>query len=820
MIEFLRGVPYKTYVGIFLCGLLASYWLVPRLSWFVARLGLLAARMDRDSRHGISGGLALGIPFVVGIALLTLLRNQVSDNMYMVPYQMRGLFFGSIIAMGIGLAHDIIRINSGVRLTFQIALGLFAYYYGFRLLPSSTNYGFEALDISLLALSVFWIVGVINVFELLERTAGKLLHLAILPVGGLLVAAFVFDEYRAIVVCCLLLGGLLGLISQRGRQMIPIIGSTGAHVLGYALAVTTMQAGIFQGWENIVVMILLPIGGVLLLVAKPKLRVFMLPTIAFGGDTKISESFHYKEAARLALGVGETHEALWETLCEAAHRLGFVELRHYTSLGKALNCWSPREGTKRESLHLPLARSGGEIVVCSSATPLTSSLEFLSEIVYEFDYRLERLNLRAVGERTNDMRLLIINRHVGGTSATGQIVQDLAEDLTKYGIAVSALASSVQYEESAAIVGRNEIVDGFHIRRIPATLFGRSSYWLHLVDMAFFYGLSVAWIIGVKRSQYSHIMILTDPPLIALLGFVGKRVKGWRFIYSVHDLYPDIALALGVLRPGLIYRTFKKANIQILKRADLVIPIGRHQAVYLQRYVSSERIETILNWADGRLIGPGLRNVNAPSSELELGGKFTVFYAGNLGPAQNMDVVVELIKSFKGSEAIQFVFVGVGTRRLELAEIVRSACLTNIIIVEYVSRQELSRHLAAGDLGLVSLSPRIEGMALPTKTYSYLAAGLPVLAIAASGPDWEFLPKHGLGAHFSPQQLDPIVSFIFALSRREHYFDIAHIRSYFERHFDRKIQTRKYANALAQLVDQPTEAITRARAAALPRHEN
>ena len=69
-------------------------------------------------------------------------------------------------------------------------------------------------------------------------------------------------------------------------------------------------------------------------------------------------------------------------------------------------------------------------------------------------------------------------------------------------------------------------------------------------------------------------------------------------------------------------------------------------------------------------------------------------------------------------------------------------------------------YLGLADIGVVTLAVELEGLAIPTRTYSYLAAGLPLLGIAHIDSELAQFVTEGLGAHFEPNSIDSIVNFL------------------------------------------------------------
>jgi UDP-N-acetylmuramyl pentapeptide phosphotransferase/UDP-N-acetylglucosamine-1-phosphate transferase/glycosyltransferase involved in cell wall biosynthesis len=797
VIEFLRNLPYKTYIGLFLCSLLAGYWLVPRVMWLARGLGLSARAKPKEGPLAPSlGGLVVGIPFIAGISLLLLLRNQVSDNMYMVPLQMRGLFFGACLILVLGFLQDLLQLNRYLRVALQAAVAALAYYYGFRLGMAPDS------DLGNFFFTLAWIIGLINLFDLLNRLNNLFVGFALLLVLSLLGAAHLLDQYRTIVVCCLLSGSLLGLLSYDSSTR-PNLGSTGTFFLGFVLAITTLQSHIVDGLYDLLLFALGTSLLILLLVLKSPIHLPRLAGYSPGLHLRRRSLHYFKQAFALKLETATTVDENWSLLCRAAQEFNYQCLVQKSSTGERLREWSTAtEGG--EFTTLPLKCAGGTLLV-QDPFPGAGALSperrvFFATLVELFDRNLEKVALAQIAQKKNSLRVLLVNRYFSGMSATGQILEDLAQDLDLAGAAVTVLTGGLSYENHAILSGRNELVSGVHVCRVPATHFGRSTSLNRVMDFLFFYLFATTWILRMPSERYTHIVAFTDPPLIAIAGYLAKKIKGWRFIYNVQDLYPETALALGILKEGWFFRLCDRINKALLREADAVVAIGQKMAAHLrERIGSSQRIEVIHNWADGRKILPIDRGENSLAEKLRLKDVYTVIYAGNMGLAQEIDVLVQLITAFKGRQDIQFLFMGGGVRHMDLEKAVDEYGIGNVAFASYQERTDLPRYLALADIGIVTLSPALEGLAIPTRTYSYLAAGIPILAIAHQDSELKLFADQGLGAHFAPSNVEKIAEFLDREARQGRKGRNRHIRSYCETHFERSCQTQKFLALLEQL---------------------
>lgn len=806
MIDFLRDLPYKTYTGLFLCSLFATYWLVPKVIWLARGLGLFSGVKSKDGHHSPTlGGLALGIPFIVGISLLLLLRNQVSENMYMVPLQMRGLFLCSCLILVLGFLHDLLNLNRFLLLGLQGLVAVVAYHYGFRLEVAPVADGVSAA-LGVLALTLIWIVGIVNLVDLFHRLKylnDLFMSFAALLILSLLSTAYLLDQYRTIVVCCLLMGSIIGYLSH-DAGLRPSVGSSGTFFLGLVLAITTLQSQIANGPSGIALLVV-GIGLIpFVLVGSFRLRVAPLPRHRQQSDLHLRSLHHFGQAFALKVAATADQEKRWALLCQAAGEFDYLRLVQGSSTGEPIREWGPPTGAGQMST-FRLRCSGGVLSAWGKGTksdpePFGQS-HFFAALVEVFDRRQESAVLASVSERKNSLRVLLVNRYFAGMSATGQMLSDLAEDLTQQGAAVTVLTGGLSYEAATPISGRNELTKGIHLYRVPATHFGRTNALNRAMDFVFFYLFAVGWILRTPSQRYTHIAAFTDPPLVAIAGYVAKKTKRWKFIYGIQDLYPETALALGILKAGWLFSLCDYINRVLLREADAVVAIGEKMAAHIRGIVENpNRLEVIPNWADGNKIAPaGKEAQQALAKTLNLRDVFTVIYAGNMGLAQEIDALIELLRVLKDRQDIQFLFMGGGVRRRDLAAVVETNQITNAKFIAYQERTSLSEYLALADMGIVTLSAALEGLAIPTRTYSYLAAGLPILAIAGPTSELKIFAEQGLGVHFTPNSIAEIVDFLNAQITQGRRPADPFIRQYFSRHFDRPCRTAKYWALLCDL---------------------
>ncbi|MFN0087398.1 MAG: glycosyltransferase family 4 protein [Blastocatellia bacterium] len=332
------------------------------------------------------------------------------------------------------------------------------------------------------------------------------------------------------------------------------------------------------------------------------------------------------------------------------------------------------------------------------------------------------------------MRLTILNQFFyPDHSATSQLMTALAEDLAARGVEVTALASRGGYNGGGAFAAR-ERHKGVRIERAWATSFGKRHVLGRLADYATFYFGACFRLMTMPRQEI--VMALTTPPLIGLVAMAAGRMRGMRFVALLEDLYPDVAVALGAVPAGgVITRALERLNRLMLRRADRIIVLGDCMLRRVTEKAGEDlapRIDVIHNWADGREIVPmeGVRGEFLRAVGLErLADKFIVLFGGNLGRVNEFSTVLDAAGELRARDDIAFVFIGEGAKSAEIRRYVEQHRLSNIHLLPYQPREHVCRSLGAADALLVTLADGLAGISVPSKTYSNLAAGRPILFV-------------------------------------------------------------------------------------------
>ncbi|MEJ5224601.1 MAG: glycosyltransferase family 4 protein [Anaerolineales bacterium] len=236
-------------------------------------------------------------------------------------------------------------------------------------------------------------------------------------------------------------------------------------------------------------------------------------------------------------------------------------------------------------------------------------------------------------------------------------------------------------------------------------------------------------------------------PFLMLVGLPKKPA-----IYSVYDVYPDVGIKLGIFRHRWVIALVAAVEKICLHNATLVRIISDSFRPALRNLgVPDEKMVMVYDWVDTDLVRPLSRD-NDFAREYGLTGKFVIMYAGNIGLSQGLENVLAAAASLADHEDILFVFVGDGANRERLVAESERLQLRNVRFIPFQPRERLPQVLASADVSLVSLQHGIGHGSLPSKTYSILASGRPVIAsVDEDSEPWKLIRLAEAGVCIQPE---------------------------------------------------------------------
>lgn len=237
----------------------------------------------------------------------------------------------------------------------------------------------------------------------------------------------------------------------------------------------------------------------------------------------------------------------------------------------------------------------------------------------------------------------------------------------------------------------------------------------------------------VARGRRLDAVFVMSPPLtLGVTGWVVSRRRRAPLFVNIQDVFPDAAVESGAITNRTVIALARRLEAWVYQRAEAVTVLSEDLADNLRAKVPRQRawrIRTIPNFVDVEAIRP-LDRMTRYRSELGIDDRPVVMYAGNVGFSQSLDLVLDAARELPD---VWFVINGDGAARADLES--RARDLPNVVFGEYQPVDRLSEVLATGDVHAVLLKRGLGRVSVPSKTYSIMAAGRPI--VAAVDPETE-----------------------------------------------------------------------------------
>jgi glycosyltransferase involved in cell wall biosynthesis len=316
----------------------------------------------------------------------------------------------------------------------------------------------------------------------------------------------------------------------------------------------------------------------------------------------------------------------------------------------------------------------------------------------------------------------------------------------------------------------------------------------------------LSWMVSSIQAAWlappCDVMYVWHPPLtVGVSAWAIAKLKGVRFVYDVQDLWPESALASGLMRPGRLVDVLHRLADWVYRHAPAIFVVSSAAARHLEeRGVDPRKISVAPHWIDtAPFLRPSTRDVRG---ELGWGGQFIVMFAGNLGFVQGLDTVIEAAALLRDRPDIRFVFAGDGSDRGRLEGLAAERALSNVQFVGYRPQEEMPPLLRAADALLVHLRRSdVAEHAVPTKILSYLAAGRPIVC-ATGGAAAELIKAAGAGVTAPPDTAAALAEAVAGLASlppdaREQMGRSG--RAYLAAHFEKRVVIDQYERALIDM---------------------
>lgn len=392
------------------------------------------------------------------------------------------------------------------------------------------------------------------------------------------------------------------------------------------------------------------------------------------------------------------------------------------------------------------------------------------------------------------------------TPAT-HLLLDLANDFVKYGnnvtVATNIPSRGIDEKIRVEYIKKNDMIINNNLRIIRVgggvedkSLFFRAISYVKKVFVLYN---------KAKTIPTDVYFIVSTPPFIGIAGaFLSRKAPT---VYNLQDVFPDsLITAKKLSEDSLIIRLFRKVEKWIYKKNTHIITISEDIKETLKnRGVSTEKVSVIHNWIDARACMPIIRNENILFERFALSrDNFYVSYAGNIGLLQNVETIIKAAETLEKTHPdIKFVIIGDGAWKVEMNRILAEKKLKNVLVFPMQPVEDVSYIYSLGDIEIVTLKPHMTRSALPSKTWSIMAAARPIICeIDLYSKLCDVIYENNCGVCVAPGDAQSMSEAIIRLyNKKESLPEMgANGRRYVEEKLSREFATKKYFDKLTEIV--------------------
>lgn len=361
--------------------------------------------------------------------------------------------------------------------------------------------------------------------------------------------------------------------------------------------------------------------------------------------------------------------------------------------------------------------------------------------------------------------------------STAYLYNDIALAFKKRGYEVAVLSTTPHFnvvEKQLAeqpmkwgvwCLFKKSIFKGIPVYHVPQKKF--KSTFLRLIG--FIYWHIISFFVGLFIKNVDVILSPSPPLTIGRINNFLGWLKGCKVVYNVQEIYPDI---LNKPENSLIHRYLRGMEMRVYNNSAVVTTID--QVFYdtiVDRFKDKNKLHVIPNFVDTELYHEGVPTAELDKTLFPDNDSIKLLYAGNIGFAQDWEPLIKLVDKTRDLN-VEYFLIGMGVKKKWVEEQKAALGLDKLHILDYQPRHLMPAILAYSDLQYIFMTPEQEGMGFPSKVYTIMACGRPLLVCSGDNtPIVSFLKLVGCAKlitnHDLEQKTDEMAEWLKGMTREK-----------------------------------------------------
>ncbi len=340
-----------------------------------------------------------------------------------------------------------------------------------------------------------------------------------------------------------------------------------------------------------------------------------------------------------------------------------------------------------------------------------------------------------------DLRVTLVSAYFAPEiTPITHLYADLAEDLCRYGACVTVVTNMAnrgldeQTREEYLQKTDETVAEGYRVLRVGT----KSREGTNFLRRGLHFLVNTRALLRAAKKTKADVYLLGSmPPFLGLVG--AKLSRKARTVYILQDIFPDSMVAMGKFTEWHpVVRASRRMEQHTYKKNSAFVTLSEDMKRTLTaRGIPEKKIAVIPNWADTEAVKPVSREDNPLFDELELPrDRFYAVYAGTLGILQEPDTLLDAAKLLEPKEDIRVVIFGGGALYEHVRARIENEKINNVLLFPLLPEERVAEVYSLGDAALVPLKAGTTRFAMPSKTWTALAAGRPVIVCVDAGSEW------------------------------------------------------------------------------------
>lgn len=288
----------------------------------------------------------------------------------------------------------------------------------------------------------------------------------------------------------------------------------------------------------------------------------------------------------------------------------------------------------------------------------------------------------------------------------------------------------------------------------------------------------------------------SSPPLTnGIISYIVSRVKHCPSVYNVQDLYPDIAVDMGLVRNRWLVKTLQVLEKLVYAVSSRVLTISNGmRELIVHKGVPLSKIEVIDNFIDPQFITP-LNRDNDFSRKYGLSDAFVLMYAGSIGIPHGVEVLVGAAEILRNETGIIFCLVARGENKDAIEKMARQRQLRNMMFLPPQPEELAPLIWASASAGVVCYRKGLSHYSVPSKLFAVMCAARPVIAsVDADSQAARIVSLARCGLLVSPESSEEIAAGVMRLKEDPQLAESMgqEGRNYVQRHLSKETIAGRY----------------------------